>query len=178
MDHNGSSSAPVKLENVHRHVMRRTFGAFLFLYELQYQVADLHGGLDGGDFDLARLSARNATLTCLCVQSVAVTGEPCVIGSGRMLSADPYRGLSEAVVAAALDLMTRAARADSAGEWAAWLADFARMVKQTEASLELDEPLPELRSERGLFSIIRLGRPWIPMAQDLGLPVAIPKEWL
>jgi hypothetical protein len=51
------------------------------------------------------------------------------------------------------------------------------MLAAAEATVQLPDRLPELRSPAGMFSGVRLIRQWLPLVDELGLPPILPGDW-
>jgi hypothetical protein len=165
------------IDDLRLHVVRNTFCVFRFLFDLGHHLGDLRGALESGETDLAVVTARNAVLTCLSIRSAALTGNVGSLESVKPATHDPFAGVDAASIEIARSLCDEAADAASVQQWQSWFPRLLAFVAGTEAALGLDEPLTEMRTEAGVFGLIRMERRWLKLAQDLGLPGALPKEW-
>ena len=160
--------------DLRRHVAHVTIGGVGLMLVVQATLEDAEGAVAAGQWRLAAAAARETVLTCLYIQSLAVAGEPG--GFEDMTTSDPFAGLPDEVVAAALALVREAPalRAETAGPW---LERLRAVVAETERGLGLGAPVPRLRSPEGMFAALALARSWLPAVRELGLPAIFPEEW-
>lgn len=59
-----------------------------------------------------------------------------------------------------------------------WLEELRAIVDETERAMDFVKPLAVLRSPEGLSSILMLATNWDAGLRRLGLPSALPPEWL
>ena len=67
---------------------------------------------------------------------------------------------------------------DWASEKHSWLEELRAIVDETEHAMDFAKPLAVLRSPEGLSSILMLATNWDTGLRRLGLPSALPPEWL
>jgi hypothetical protein len=160
--------------DLRRHVAHVSNAAAALLIAAQEAYEDIEGGILSEQWELVAAQTRHLVLVCLHARGLAKDGEPHFwdeTGSG-----DLFIGVPDADVEAALQLITDV-RALPGTDPEPFLARVRAVHAAAEASFQLVEPLPELRSPTGLYSAVRLVRGWTPLVEELGLPSILPSDW-
>ena len=166
------------IQDFRQHVVRNTFAPMYLAYVVGGSLIDLRGALESGSYQVCYTSGRRTILGCLAVLSMANSGNVHIIMDAPWYTTyDYYKGVPPEWVERALALMNRCAACDSLADFNTWMVDLEAFVQATEKSLELRFPLPTLHSATGFFGSLRLGRQWLGILGDLGLPNPIPKVW-
>lgn len=160
---------------VRRRVVGVAAGAARLLVEAQASFDDVMGAVEEAEWELAAYEARVLATTCLSILSLQTEGEPFAF-FGDLATFDPFAGLDPLRVFEATELANSALDLGS-GNVGAWVDGIRSLLADAELALNLSEPLPELRSPDGLFSVMRLARDWLKAVEDLRLPPILPAEW-
>ncbi|MFL6128325.1 MAG: hypothetical protein ACJ73E_04585 [Mycobacteriales bacterium] len=160
--------------DLRRHVSHVSHAATALLVAAQSALEDVEGGVQAGQWELVGAQAQHLALVCLHVRGLAAGAEPHFWDDTA--AGDPYAGVPEDEVEAALRLVAHARRLPGTDP-GPWLERVRALVAGTEATVQLAVPLPELRSPAGLFGGVRLVRGWSPLVEELDLPPMLPGEW-
>lgn len=161
--------------DVRRQVAFRALGAKRVLLHAQAALEDVEGALAAGQYETALIQARTLVMQCLAIRSLARAGE--LDGFGYAVSFDPFAGLTEPEIAEGLGLLQGEPDAAWAEPDAGWAEALAGYLRETEALLGYDAPLPVLRSPEGTFAALRLARQWAGPMAELNLPNLLPANW-
>lgn len=142
-------------------------------------MAGLSQNQDISQPESAAYQARITVLKCLSTLSLA-TGEGEVFEPHEIdqLNFDPLAGVDPGRAEAWLKVAFRCLSIDWASEKHSWLEELRAIVDETEQAMDFAKPLAVLRSPEGLSSILMLATNWDTGLRRLGLPSALPPEWL
>jgi hypothetical protein len=168
-----TGAADVGLRN---RVVASAHGAVILLLGGQEAMDDIEGGVRSEQWRMVAAQTRYLILLCCHVRGLAFGAEPYLYEDGAAL--DPCTYLPESEVTTAIALIHEVPDSSTSPEAVAdWLDRVRAWMADTEKSLRLPEPLPELRSPEGMFGALRLVRGWSDLVDELGLPALMPIEW-
>jgi hypothetical protein len=123
----------------------------------------------------AAIAARRSLLEALSILGLKASGE---VSAGQYdITFDYFRGAPPEAIERVVELIRRAARLEGEEAAAAWVDDVRAFIAEVETELEHDEPLPVLRSPRGMYATLGLARRWVDVAEAIELPSFVPGVW-
>lgn len=158
----------------HRKIALKAIAPMRLLVSVQHSIEDITGAIEEGQFSTAKYQARNVILECLSIKSIAYGGEIFAAEEFDQLFFDPCTGLPELEISHGLILIDEILNESSDR----WLDKVLKYTRETEAFLGFPDGLPLLRSQNGMQTVLRIIKDWDRLAQEFGLPSAIPKAWL
>lgn len=166
-------------DDVGRWALLRTHGSFRILFSAQAFLEDIGGAIEAGQTEMAIHQARELVLLCLSVHSLKRGGEPLSWpGEYDRVNFNPLYALPYAeLVRPAFMLISQARERILNGQSAEWFTQLEQLASDAEDALELDFPLPTLRSPEGLSIVLNLFGKWDKFATDIGLPSVVPDDW-
>ncbi len=168
-----------RVRDVPNWAILRCHATFRFLYYLQAMMDDIVGATKASQWDVAAHNLREAVLLAVSIRKMPESGNvvPDVNESFKwhLGSYDPcgdheLEALSQAVNLAAISPARCTVEAA--------MNKLESYVRETEFLLGYNHEIPELRSAKGTSMLLRLLRETDQFSQSLGLPSAVPAEWL
>jgi hypothetical protein len=151
------------------------FGIYEILLEVQASVEDLVGALDAGQLSAAKYAGRTVILHAAGIQSLLAGGFP---PDKPDVLADPFAGLAQPQVAAALELIGTLAKAPDIDSARVVADRIFGHVRELEVSVGFAQKPGSVRRPEGLFPALRLARELLPVNRGAHLPLALPGTWL
>ncbi|QOK94284.1 hypothetical protein HF908_23080 (plasmid) [Ralstonia pseudosolanacearum] len=168
-----------RLQDVPNWAIFRCHATFRFLYYLQAMMDDIVGATKASQWEVAVHNLREAVLLAVSIQKMPESSNvvPDVnesfkwhLGSYNPCGDHKLEALSQAVNVAAKSPSQRTV--DAA------MSQLKNYVRETELLLGYNHEIPELRSAKGTSMLLRLLRETDQFSQSIGLPSAVPAEWL
>jgi hypothetical protein len=158
------------IPDLRRWVSGRTAGISRLLFHAHASLYDATGAIRAGQTYAAAYAARELVLLALSIHGLASgVGEIDWGAPPDDIAFDPFEGVDADIVRNGLELVAAVFDEPDGEKWLDSLRDF---IDQAEAVLRLGEPLPDVRSPDGQFAALAIGRPYVELATELGIPIA------
>jgi hypothetical protein len=159
-----------QFEDVRRWAAVRAAGIARLLLHVEGHLVDVEGAVEDDDADLAAYCARSFVVEALSVASLCAGGQvERRIGDGNF---DWFEHVDPELIERGFSLAVAPITAGADWDRGAWLAEIHALMDEIEALLDLEQPLPRLRSKEGMFPGLAAARDWMALCAELGVPVA------
>lgn len=166
-----------QIPDVRRWLAFKAHGAMRYLVYAQGYMADVRGAVEMNEPEAAAYLARVTVLKCLSIAGLATEGEVLEPDEYDQVTFDACAGVEPALVQRWLLHSSRPLEPGWSANKMEWLAELEGLLQDTERALGFAQPLAELRSPRGISTMLRIARIWDRKSVEAGLPSALPREW-